>query len=81
MRCSRRPSAGSSEPEDGGDTWEQVLGGGTLPVNEFTDVAVAPDGVVYATLSRNGTNVVKIRRVSARSDGGGTWTTDFARAA
>lgn len=41
---------------DGGDTWQQLLGRAWTqpPHSEYSDVAIAPDGSVYATLSRNG---------------------------
>ncbi len=39
---------------DSGNTWKTVLGGGTT-YSYFTNVIVTPDGVVYATLSSDGT--------------------------
>lgn len=38
---------------DGGDTWDLVLGDPLQP-SRYADVAVDPDGVVYATLSSEG---------------------------
>lgn len=56
--------------EDGGDSWEQVLGfgaGGCV----FTDVMITPSGVLYATLSfSNGANPGGI----FRSTNGTDWT-------
>ncbi len=39
---------------NGGASWEELLGESNPPYNTITDVAIAPDGSVYATLSRNG---------------------------
>lgn len=39
---------------NGGNTWTHVLGAGGVPAS-YTDVAVTPSGVVYATLSYDGT--------------------------
>jgi hypothetical protein len=39
--------------ENGGDSWTKVLGGGTA---YYTNVEVTPSGVVYATLSSDGTD-------------------------
>lgn len=39
---------------DGGNTWQMVLGRNQQPFSRATDVAIAADGSVYATLSRSG---------------------------
>ena len=46
--------AGIHRSTDGGNTWQFVLGSPSQPFNAITDVTVATDGDVYATLSRNG---------------------------
>jgi hypothetical protein len=55
---------------NGGTTWRNVLGGQpqTGNYNYYTDVAVTPTGVVYATMSSDGW-----RRGIWRSDNGITW--------
>jgi len=53
---------------DGGDTWTHVLGMGGDPAT-YTDVVVTSTGVVYATLSYDGTT-----HGAFRSPDGITWT-------
>lgn len=59
---------------DGGVTWEYLLGRQTQndPFSSITDVAIAADGDVYATLSRNGSGTNNYG-VFKSSNGGDQW--------
>ncbi|ARA94718.1 hypothetical protein AWN76_017195 [Rhodothermaceae bacterium RA] len=58
---------------DGGSTWQQVLGRSQSPFSTATDVVIASDGAVYATLSRNGGGFDEYG-VFRSTDHGVTWT-------
>jgi photosystem II stability/assembly factor-like uncharacterized protein len=58
---------------DGGGSWQQVLGRNQSPFSRTTDVAVASNGTVYATLSRNGDNFPEYG-VFRSTDGGAQWS-------
>ncbi len=66
---------GISRSTDGGLTWATVRGGN--PANYYSDIAVSPTGIVYATMSDDG-----IHKGIWRSPDGTTWTritpTNFA---
>ena len=59
---------------DGGTNWEYVVGRSSQndPFNTITDVAVAANGDVYATLSRNGSQATTYG-VFKSTDGGNQW--------
>ncbi len=58
--------------QDSGNSWQTVLGNPQNGnYNEITDVAIASNGSIYATLSRNGTNLAG--GVFRSTDNGNTW--------
>lgn len=59
---------------NGGTSWTQVLGRDitNAPHSLFTDIALGPDGRLFATLSRNGTGLTPYG-VFTSADGGDTW--------
>ncbi len=60
---------------DGGTTWATVLGTFSNGYSYFTDVAVSPSGVVYATFSQiSSNNSTSIVRGMYRSTNGIQWT-------
>ncbi|MBN1348946.1 T9SS type A sorting domain-containing protein [candidate division KSB1 bacterium] len=59
--------------QDGGNSWQTVLGNPqTGNYNEITDVAIASDGSIYTTLSRNGGSLTDYG-VFHSTDNGNTW--------
>ena len=58
---------------DGGNSWFVSLGPDEQPFGIATDVAMASDGTVYATISRNG-NGSSLFGVFQSGDGGENWT-------
>ncbi len=65
--------AGISRSTDGGQTWTMTLGSTQNPISLMTDVALGPNGHVYATLSKNGGNVAQ-HGVFRSTDAGLNWT-------
>ena len=59
---------------DGGQSWFVSLGPENQPFGSATDVAIASDGTIYATLGRNGTSGVTLFGVFQSKDGGVNWT-------
>lgn len=64
---------GISRSTDGGQTWTLTLGALQNPLSLMSDVAIASNGHVYATLSKNGANVAQ-HGVFRSTDQGRTWT-------
>ncbi len=58
---------------DGGNNWVQLLGRNQGPFSTANDVAVAANGTVYATLSRNGGNFQEYG-VFRSNNNGDQWT-------
>ncbi|MCB0277831.1 MAG: exo-alpha-sialidase, partial [Calditrichaeota bacterium] len=58
---------------DGGSNWSLVLGRNQSPYSSATDVAVAANGDIYATLSRNGTNITEYG-VYRSTNNGANWS-------
>ena len=58
---------------DGGQNWFAILGPQEQPFGFATDVAIASDGTVYATLSRNGNTGITLFGVFQSQDGGDSW--------
>ena len=59
---------------DAGQSWFVSLGPENQPFGSATDVAIAPDGTIYATLGRNGNPGVTLFGVFQSKDGGENWT-------
>ena len=59
---------------DGGESWLVSLGPNEQPFGFATDVAIASDGTIYATLSRNGNQDISLFGVFQSNDGGVNWT-------
>ena len=59
--------------QDGGDSWFVSLGSTDPPFSAATDIAIASNGTLYATLSRSGQNV-NVFGVFQSTDGGVNWT-------
>ncbi len=58
---------------DDGDSWQLSLGSQDPPFGIATDVAVASDGTLYATISRNSQQVAQFG-IFQSTDGGVNWT-------
>lgn len=58
--------------DDGGNTWGRVLGPEGPPFGLITDVTIASNGNVYATISNNGAGVTDFG-IFRSTDGGASW--------
>ncbi len=65
--------AGIMRSADGGASWQQTLGRTQSPYSQMTDVAIAADGSIYATLSRNGGGFAEFGVYRSTNDGV-SWT-------
>lgn len=59
---------------DGGENWEPVLGGYGNSYGYFTDIAISPNGVMYATISQMSPSGSAMKKGMFRSTDGETWT-------
>jgi hypothetical protein len=61
---------------DGGTTWRNVLGSFGSSQGYFTDIAIAPSGVMYATISQetSSPSANSVKGIFRSSDGGNQWT-------